>query len=53
MKDILDKFSAIFGGFIKLMYKFLRMFGATEEGNTNGSELSDAVKEFTDTIGNL
>ena len=52
MKDILDKVSSILGAFMKLMYKVFGIFGVTNEGDDTGIKLSDALKDFTDELGN-
>ena len=52
MKDFLNKFQAVLGAFMKLMYKVFGIFGVTDEDDDTGIKLSDALKEFTDEIGN-
>ena len=53
MKDFLDKAQGLFAAFMKLMQNVLSIFGVTEGKDERITDLSDAVKEFTDQIGTI
>lgn len=53
MKDLLNKAETIFAAFMKLMQSVLRIFGVTDGDDERITDLNDAVKEFTDTIGTI
>ena len=50
MEKYLDKFQAILGGIMKLMYRVFGIFGVVAEGDDTGEKLADAFKKFAEDI---
>lgn len=52
MAKYFDKFQAVFGGFMKFMYRILAIFGVVSKDDTTGQDLADAVEQFAEDIKN-
>lgn len=50
MEKYLDKFQAILGGIMKLMYRVFGIFGVVSKDDTTGEQLADAFKQFAEDI---